>query len=257
MKRALIVTTTVALAGCATTDYAQQLAVYREVETARATADAERYRALAALAKDGDSSTRQVALQAWQAVAMAESLSGGTGGPTKSAIPAPPPTAMDRAMQALGVVAPIAVQAYGLHTGYRLGVRQSDNAATIALGDQRARVDSIAAITSGMGALGAAGFDALAHVGVRPSTSITVTGADNVVAAGGAATRTTTNNTNCPANGGNATTPAQGGTGGSGTGGSTGTGASGVASGAGAAGGTANATGTVGASTTNCVAGGR
>ncbi len=115
MKRVLsilAVSAAIALAGCASPDY-------QAYAKAHEAAQVERSKALATIAASG-SDTAKVA------AAMALALGGQQPGLQA------PRDGWDRALQALGIVAPLAVQAYGVNKQTALGIRQSDNAAATA-----------------------------------------------------------------------------------------------------------------------------
>lgn len=200
------------LAGCAANpDYQAQIAAYRDVETTRARADAEKYSALAAIAQGADAGTKQTALQAWQAVAMVDTMR--LGGRHGTDVPAAPVTWYDRGLNVLTSLAPVAAQVWGQYYGLRGQIAMSNNATAASIANINAFRDIGLANADAMRGLGNAGFNALAHVAARPDYVVTA-GNDATIAIGGSATRTTTTttttttNVNCTASagsGGNST----------------------------------------------------
>lgn len=183
------------LAGCATPDFKAELATYEKVQTKRSDEKAEKYKALGAIATGASDATKQVALQAWQAVAMADSLGGGQK--QYEQMPTAPATAFDKTLQAISIIAPVASSITGSVMSYKLGTNQAQYSRDIALGDQTSRVATVTAITNGMASLGNSGLNAAVTLGNRPTTVVTGNGnavngstADNSVT-------TTTNTNNC------------------------------------------------------------
>ena len=211
-----------ALTGCATPDFKAQLDTYKAVETKRADEKAEKYKALSAIATGADAATKQVALQAWQAVAMVDSL--GNGSTQAQAMPQPPATAFDKTLQAISIVAPVAASITGSVMSYKLGTNQAQYARDVALGDQRARVDTVTAVATGMGTLGSNGFAAIrdtagyglsvaSSLGLKPTTVVNGNGnavngsaTDNSVNT----TTTTTSTNNCTGGSSGSTTSTTG-----------------------------------------------
>lgn len=189
--------------GCATPDYKAQLSTYEKVETGRSGEKKAMFDSLGNIASNASDATKQVALQAWQAVAMAESLAGGRKG--YEAMPLPPPTAGDKFLQAFVTLAPVAASITGNVMSYKLGTNQAQYSRDVALGDQASRVATVAAVANGMASLGNSGLNAAVTLGNRPTT--VVTGNGNAVNGSTAdnSTTTTTNTNNCPGGtGGNA-----------------------------------------------------
>ncbi|MFN3630319.1 MAG: hypothetical protein ACK4XK_09770 [Casimicrobiaceae bacterium] len=184
-----------ALAGCASNpDYQAQIAAYRDVETTRAKADAEKYAALAAIAQGADAGTKQTALQAWQAVAMVDSMKLGGRGTTD--VPAAPPTWYDRGFNVLTSLAPVAAQVWGQYYGLRGQITMSNNATAASIANINAFRDMSVASSNSMAEVARSGFTNLAHVGGTPRYVVTA-GNDATIAFGGSATRTTTTTVNC------------------------------------------------------------
>jgi hypothetical protein len=122
-----------ALAGCATAldpNYAMQMQAYTDtvraqqaVELAKANAEAARYAAMSAIARDSDAGTRNMAL-----VALAMSgRGGGAGGNVNVVLPQAPERQEDRAYKwAALFAAPVATLVQG-YFGYRTAINSSDN----------------------------------------------------------------------------------------------------------------------------------
>lgn len=112
----------VALTGCETTARYQTYADGEaKIKIAQYTAQAEKYRAMAAIAANGSESAKVAAV-----VAMAMESNGaaqqGAGGTL-----AAPKDPSDTALQWAGVLVPATVQGYAINANKGLGLRQSDN----------------------------------------------------------------------------------------------------------------------------------
>ena len=103
----LLLTVMALLAGCASVDYQAYVAAHETSQTSR-------NRALLEIAKSGDSTAKVAAVMALQFGA-------------QSGLQAPRDP-WDRALQALGILAPVTVQAYSINKQTQLGVIQSNNA---------------------------------------------------------------------------------------------------------------------------------
>lgn len=217
------------LAGCATPDTVRVKA-WETIRTQEVAAQKAQWDALAAIGKDADGHTKDKLAMAWMAASMA--------GKTHDATPMPaePETAFDKTLKAISIIAPVAANITGSVMSYKLGTNQAQYSRDIALGDQRARVDTVTAVTNGMGNLGAAGLAAATTLGNRPTT--VVNGNGNGVN-GSTVDNSTHNTNNCPG--------AQGGNGGNSAGGGQG--------GANGAGGSSNAGAGAPSSAVNCQAG--
>ncbi len=183
------------LTGCATPDFKAQLATYEKVETTRSGENKAKYDSLGAIAANASDATKQVALQAWQAVAMADSLGGGRK--AYEPMPQAPETAFDKTLKAISIIAPVASSITGNVMAYKLGTNQAQYSRDIALGDQASRVATVATVANGMASLGNSGLNAAVSLGTRPTT--VVTGNGNAVNGSTAdnSTTTTTNTNNC------------------------------------------------------------
>jgi hypothetical protein len=187
------------LAGCAT-NFEKQLDTYKAVELERSKEGSEKYKALSAIATGADASTKQVALQAWQAVAMVEQFGGGNR--AREGMPTPPPTMFDKTLQTLSILAPIAGNVYGAYYGKTIAVNASNNAAAVAMNEATQRTAQLGVVRdTGVGVANAVGggyAGALNAALSRPTYSITTTGNNNTVAGLDATTTTTTNTVECP-----------------------------------------------------------
>jgi hypothetical protein len=237
------------LVGCTSNpDYIAQVTAYERVETARATAHAERYRALARIADGGDEVTRQKALQAWKDVAIVDSLKGGASG-DRATVPAAPPSWADRTFGLVTALAPVAANVWQGYYSTRGAMRASDNATAATIATVAGFRDLGAAGINGTRDTAFAGFGAMRDLGAtalaRPTYQISA-GSESVFAIGGNATRTTTNNTDC--------TAAAGSGGNAGNGGSS-TGSTGTTAAAAAPGGAGGTSGAGGSASVNCTTG--
>lgn len=106
------------LDGCAS-DYAH----YEKIKIAQANAEAERWKALADIGRNG-SDTAKVA------AAMGLALNGGGAGSSPTFAPK---SASESILQWLGVILPTAVQAYGININGQTARAQSDNARQVAI----------------------------------------------------------------------------------------------------------------------------
>lgn len=102
----ILISAMAVLTGCASADYA----AYAKAHEA---AHVERSKALAAIAASGSDTAKVAAVMALQFGAQSTM--------------AAPRDGWDRALQALGIAAPLAVQAYGINKQTSLGIVQSNN----------------------------------------------------------------------------------------------------------------------------------
>lgn len=237
------------LVGCTSNpDYIAQVTAYERVETARATAHAERYRALARIAEGADAGTRQSALQAWQAVAMVDGLKDGAGA-GKGDVPNAPPSWADRTFGLVTALAPVAANVWQGYYSTRGAMRASDNATAATIATLAGFRDLGTAGIAGTRDTAIVGFGAMRDLGAtalsRPTYQITA-GGESLIAVGGNATRTTNSTNNC--------TGAAGSGGNAGSGGSS-TGSTGTTAAAAAPGGAGGQGGSGGSASVNCTAG--
>lgn len=95
------------LSGCASADYAAYAKAHESAQV-------ERSKALAAIAASGSDTARVAATMALTFGAQSTLVA--------------PRDGWDRALQALGIIAPLSVQAYGIRNQTQLGIVQSNNA---------------------------------------------------------------------------------------------------------------------------------
>lgn len=120
MKSIFAILAALALAGCAS-DYGKYAAMQTDIQTAKSNADAERYKAIAAIGSGGDVTARVASLFALAAVQAAP----------QSMHLAAPKSAGDSVREWAGILIPSLVQGYGIYGNTRLGMRQSDNATAL------------------------------------------------------------------------------------------------------------------------------
>lgn len=109
------------ITGCATQDYHLYSTAQVEIAKAHAAAESARYDAMARIAASGSDTARVAAMMAMQAP---------KDRPDTVAAPRP---ASDQLLQALGILAPVVAQGYVARQNAILGMRQSDNAASVGI----------------------------------------------------------------------------------------------------------------------------
>ena len=124
MKTITLLLIAVLMTGCATGQNE-----YYAAETARHEAEGKRWESMAAIAKEGDSTTKTVAM-----VTMA------LGNAGSQHATAAPRNWMDYGMQALGIFAPVLGQAYMVNQQTRLGIAQSENSTRLGISTNEAFV---------------------------------------------------------------------------------------------------------------------
>jgi len=107
---------TLALTGCASTEYAQYTASQTAIATAKAQSDTARYQALAAIAATGTDSARVAAV-------MALAMGGGQTQVTQIASPQP-----NQALQWASILVPAVTQAYAIGKNAEVAIASSNNA---------------------------------------------------------------------------------------------------------------------------------
>lgn len=112
----------ISLSGCATGQYDAYVKANTELATARANADAARYKALSDIAGSGDSSSKIAAV-------MALALGGGGTNSAPQQIEAP----RNEALQWASILVPSLTQIVGMDYNYRMNKTQSDNAREVAI----------------------------------------------------------------------------------------------------------------------------
>lgn len=128
---------TLALGGCATGQYEAYAAAQTATAQARHQAEAERYKALAAIAMSGSDTARVAAV-------MSLSGLGGLGGGGAQAAPGPaiaaPRSPGDTALQWASVLLPSVTQLYSIGQQVKLGIHQSDNSTALGVSTNNAFV---------------------------------------------------------------------------------------------------------------------
>lgn len=109
-----------ALAGCASDDYKMYADSQAKIDTAKYTADAERWKAMGVIAANGTESAKIAAV-----IAMAMSSTSGTGSGGGSQMQRPQAS---EALQWASLIVPSVTQLAGISANMRLGIAQSDNA---------------------------------------------------------------------------------------------------------------------------------
>lgn len=163
IKLLAILTASLALAGCGTTEqYKMYADTQKSIAQANAMAETARYAALAEIAKTGDSGARVAAVMSINFGAQ------GGAGPRVQQV-APPKTFGETALQWTSVLLPSVTSLYGINANKAIAVTQSNNAAATAASTNAAMVN----IANG----GATAATAIATEGFKAaSPTITVGG---------------------------------------------------------------------------------
>lgn len=211
----------VALSGCASTAeiqremYSQRIAEQSKVDQQKAAVEAARYNFAGKLTDP----TAQLAFAISDGIASALRASGAG----QQQLPPMPLIEGwdDKLLKFAGILAPVAVNALGIVSNARVATKQAEYGRDIALGDQRARVDTVTAVANGMGGVARDGFAANIALGSKPTSVVNINGNGNAVdgSAVDNSNRPTTNTNNCASgNGGNGGNSAPAGNGGNPTG---------------------------------------
>ena len=112
------------LVGCATNDYEMYAENHAKIEIAKANADAERYKAMSAIAQSGDTSAKVAAV-------VALSINGNSSNGSKQDNMAAPQA--NTALQWASILVPGVTQIYGISANMRVAMNQSDNMAKVAV----------------------------------------------------------------------------------------------------------------------------
>jgi len=152
------------LTGCATAEYQ----AYADVHKAHALAQAARYQALADIARQGDTTAKVAAVMSLQ-----------MGGSQQNQQVAAPKSWADYAMQWTGLLLPTVGQIYTVNKQTSLGMRQSDNAAAVAVSTNAAFVGIASKIQapaanmtiSGSGVIGSGTYSIGANSGANSGNS--------------------------------------------------------------------------------------
>lgn len=121
MQKITLTLAALALAGCASPEYAQYSKAQTDIATARHAADTERYKALAAIAASGDSTAKVAAV-----IALAVSMA--PGGSPQSTVQAPQAS---QALQWASILVPGLTQVAGMRYQHLSAVTQSNNATAL------------------------------------------------------------------------------------------------------------------------------
>lgn len=145
-----------ALSGCASTEYTQYAKAQTDIATARHNADAEKYKAFAAIAGQGDATAKVAAV-------MAMAMGGGQTGPTQISAPQ-----ASQALQWASILVPGLTQVAGMRYQHLSNVTQSNNATALGMSTNNAflgmagQIQAPGSITtntlSGTGTLGSGAY---------------------------------------------------------------------------------------------------
>lgn len=126
MKRLCLVllVTLLSLTGCAVDEYARYAEMQERIQTARYTAEAERYKAMAAISATGDTATK---------VAAMISMGAFSQGNNQTAYISPPKTTWENTKDILGIFLPSIVQGYGIYATNRTAQNASNNSRLTAI----------------------------------------------------------------------------------------------------------------------------
>ena len=181
IKLLAILTATVALVGCGTTEqYKMYAETQKSIAQANAMSETARYAALAEIAKTGDSGARVAAVMS------INFGSQGGNGPRVQQI-APPKTFGETALQWTSVLLPSLTNIYGITANRQVAVTQSNNQAAVA----KSTNDTFATMNGNM----ATSNTAIANSGFTAVTNVANTGIAQVgtTAAAGLTAVTTVN----------------------------------------------------------------
>lgn len=126
MKRLflLLIAVSLTLTGCAVDEYARYAEMQERIQVAKYTAEAERYKAMAAISMTGDTATKVAAM-----ITM-----GGTGQASNQTPYIPPPkTTWENTKDILGIFLPAFVQGYGIYATNRTAQNASNNSRLTAI----------------------------------------------------------------------------------------------------------------------------
>lgn len=115
------ITAMLALTGCASTDYAQYSKAQTDIATARHNADAEKYKAFAAIAQQGDATAKVAAVMA---------MAMGQGSGAQNTLQAPQ---ANEALQWASILVPGLTQVMGMRYNYLSAQTQSNNATALGI----------------------------------------------------------------------------------------------------------------------------
>jgi len=133
MKRLFLflIAISLTLSGCAVDEYARYAEMQERIQVAKYTAEAERYKAMAAISMTGDTATKVAAM-----ITM-----GGTGQASNQTPYIPPPkTTWENTKDILGIFLPAFVQGYGIYATNRTAQNASNNSRLTAISTNEAFV---------------------------------------------------------------------------------------------------------------------
>ena len=198
MKKLLLtVVAAAALTGCATS---QEYVAYSEAQKAYAAAEAARFKALADIAKQGDTTAKVAATMALQQA--------GGGGQQHTQIAAPKSNA-EIALQWTGLLLPNLTQFYSINRNSAVAIQQSNNATQLGIHQSTKAAEQTASTNQAFVGLATGGFtaaSAIANSGFQaagtlagkiqaPQPNVTVTaGAGSSINAANTGTSASTNN---------------------------------------------------------------
>jgi PBP1b-binding outer membrane lipoprotein LpoB len=194
MKRIALILCAFALTGCATDQYQ----AYADAHKAQAAAQTARYQALADIAKMGDTTAKVAAV-----------ISLNAGNAPQNANIATPKHWADYALQWTGLLLPTVGQIYTINKQTGLGMRQSDNAAAVAISTNNAFVGMAGKIQApaanvttigGNGVIGSGSYSIGANSGSNSGNSGRIAGGgitDNTATPTVVPTTTTTTTLSC------------------------------------------------------------
>ncbi len=140
-----------------------------EIAKANSQSDQARFAAMRAIAETGDTTTKVTALMSIQAGG--KGGQGGQGGATPLAAPAPEGQGL---LQVAAVALPAAANIYAIGQQVKLGLRQSDNATSLGLGQSR---DQAATNAATFGAFASVAGQIQAPAATVNTSNVTLTGA--------------------------------------------------------------------------------
>ena len=194
MKSILAILCTLSLTGCATGQYQ----AYADAHKAQAAAQTARYQALADIAKMGDTTAKVAAV-----------ITLNSGNAQQNSNIAAPKNWADYALQWTGLLLPTVGQIYTINKQTSLGMRQSDNAAAVAVSTNNAFVNIAGKIQApaanvttigGNGVIGSGSYTIGANSGANSGNSGRIAGSsitDNTSVPTVVPTTTTTSNLTC------------------------------------------------------------
>jgi len=131
----------VALSGCANQGYNEYLNSHTQIETAKANAEAERYRAMAEIAKYGDTTTQVAAMMALQ--------ERGEGSKQSNRL-SPPVSPAEEVRRWAAILVPSATQIYGSIANRDIAITNSNNNRDVSIANAEQQTATTSAIVNGM-----------------------------------------------------------------------------------------------------------